>query len=83
MDPRLRSAERSWLGKINSPYSGLLESQTHQHSTQFNTSYLLAFNDRIYFDKAAKLCFYKWDISCITQWKIIHPYTENHINTWR
>lgn len=67
MDLCLRSAEHSWLGKINSPYSGLLESQTYQHSMQFNTSYLLALNDCINFDKAAKLCCYKWDINCTTQ----------------
>lgn len=83
MDPGLRSAEHSQLSKINSLCSGLLKSETYQHSVQFNTSYLLAFNDCICFDKTAKICCYKWEIlNYATQWKIIHPYKENYINTW-
>lgn len=83
MEPGLRSAEHSLLSKINSLYSGLLKSQTYQHSTHFHTSYLSAFNNCICFDKTPKLCCYKWDIlNCATRWKIIHPYKENYINTW-
>lgn len=84
MDRSLRSAEHSQLSKINSLYSGLLKSRTQQHSMQFNTTYLLAFINCIYFDKTAKLSCYKWEIlNCATQWKIIHPYKKNYINKWR